>query len=404
MPFGRRWNAEKMIEQYIKYRKWRVANDIDSILERPATLKLDVLSQLVPSSFHGFDKEGRPIYVEKSGSIHVDALLANCTDDEIFWAHVFSQENQCRRAREKSEELKRPIETFTMIMDLKGLTMNHKRLMRFTEVVSKFDAEHYPERMGSLFIVNPPWIFPALYAIVKAFLDPVTKAKIHVLSGDPRAVLLEHIDADQLPIEYGGACTLNDCKAQATATCCVPQRDISHLLEELHKREASLTLEMEQVPSRSKVAKVLPGNPGTTFSWYFKTASHDIGFECYFQPEGTEAKEARQMISNMARYSTDKIAVQGEFTAREKGTCHLIFDNSHSFFTSKQLSFLFKAEEPSSEIASLVQSDEQKEVTDTSAEPAAKAIPSATVATEEASNAATVAAEAAPGATETAQH
>ena len=45
-----------------------------------------------------------------------------------------------------------------------------------------------------------------LWAMVRPWLDPVTKEKFFVLGGSYQSALLEKIDPDQLPVEYGGTC------------------------------------------------------------------------------------------------------------------------------------------------------------------------------------------------------
>ena len=49
----------------------------------------------------------------------------------------------------------------------------------------------YPELLGKMLIVNPPWAFPIAFNVVKPWLDPKTQAKIEVVSGDPSARLDE---------------------------------------------------------------------------------------------------------------------------------------------------------------------------------------------------------------------
>jgi hypothetical protein len=56
-----------------------------------------------------------------------------------------------------------------------------------------------------------------VWAMVKPFLDPVVKSKIFILGSNYRSTLLEHIDADSLPAEYGGTC---QCEGG-----CVPHAD-----------------------------------------------------------------------------------------------------------------------------------------------------------------------------------
>lgn len=47
-----------------------------------------------------------------------------------------------------------------------------------------------------MFIVNAPWAFTAVWAIIKAFLDEVTKNKIQILGGGFKKKLLEVVEED----------------------------------------------------------------------------------------------------------------------------------------------------------------------------------------------------------------
>ena len=61
--------------------------------------------------------------------------------------------------------------------------------------------------MGQCFVVNAPMVFSALYAIIKGFLDERTRSKVRIIGANYRPVLLEHIDAENLPEFLGGTCT-----------------------------------------------------------------------------------------------------------------------------------------------------------------------------------------------------
>jgi hypothetical protein len=61
--------------------------------------------------------------------------------------------------------------------------------------------DHYPERLGLAFIINPPWWVSLLFTILSPFMDAVTKAKIHFISGDVAKLhsqLQEYVDDEQL--------------------------------------------------------------------------------------------------------------------------------------------------------------------------------------------------------------
>jgi hypothetical protein len=56
-----------------------------------------------------------------------------------------------------------------------------------------------------MFIINAPWIFKPLWAMIKPWLDPNTVNKIRVFGyNDYQEELKKVIDEDQIPKEYGG--------------------------------------------------------------------------------------------------------------------------------------------------------------------------------------------------------
>lgn len=57
-----------------------------------------------------------------------------------------------------------------------------------------------------MFIINGPRFFSASWRLIKGWLDPRTASKIEVCSTKEQArkKLLELVDEDQLPSDYGG--------------------------------------------------------------------------------------------------------------------------------------------------------------------------------------------------------
>jgi hypothetical protein len=93
-----------------------------------------------------------------------------------------------------------------IIMDLANMSFKPDRhaIPLFKQMIH-IDVNYYPERLGAFFIINAPWIFKSLWALVRPWLDARTQRKFHVLGSDYAARLREYISEDQLPVEYGGS-------------------------------------------------------------------------------------------------------------------------------------------------------------------------------------------------------
>lgn len=209
---ARRWHVAHTIKAMLDMIKWRMENHVDSILEnKTVELRVELLRKTVPSAHHGYTKADRPLYIEKSGLIHVDKVLHLFTAEELLEAHIFELEYMCQLARERSRQIGKHVDTFVMLSDLHGCKLEIRKVFHLFRQSLYVDENYYPERLGQMIVINPPIIFPILWNIVKHWLDPVTQTKIIVIKRGPETAsqLLHHIDASNLPSEYGGTC--NSC-------------------------------------------------------------------------------------------------------------------------------------------------------------------------------------------------
>ena len=62
-------------------------------------------------------------------------------------------------------------------------------------------------RMGQLVIINAPSSFTFIWSIIKPWLSKETVEKVDIFGKDYKEVLLQIVDADNLPIYLGGNCT-----------------------------------------------------------------------------------------------------------------------------------------------------------------------------------------------------
>lgn len=197
--------AEKQIRAYVA---WRQQKQLDQ-LPIPVPSKQAVQGDITPHAYHGHDKEGRPVYVEKTGKIDCYRLVDESvlSTQEYLDGHVWGIEHLMQLCFEQSKVLGRRVETFTTVIDMEGLSLNHRvALPRLNQAMS-LDSQYYPYFVGKLYILHTPFLAPLVYSAVSPFVPKEVRDRMYVLKNND--ALREYIDTEQLPVELGGTCRLH---------------------------------------------------------------------------------------------------------------------------------------------------------------------------------------------------
>eukprot|EP00401_Gymnodinium_catenatum_P063794 CAMPEP_0117507798 /NCGR_PEP_ID=MMETSP0784-20121206/26612_1 /TAXON_ID=39447 /ORGANISM="" /LENGTH=640 /DNA_ID=CAMNT_0005303319 /DNA_START=20 /DNA_END=1939 /DNA_ORIENTATION=- len=209
---ARQWDVDKATAMLSEHYRWLGEKRMDALMQDPFPEEVHI-KKYYPQSFHGTDKKGRPLYIERPGLIDMPRLCQYVKPDRLVDYFVVGSEAQVRR-RLPACSLARGevVDKSLNIVDLEGLGLglvSHHTARRVLKEIAKANQNHYPEMMGKLIIVNAPRVFSLAWSFVKPLLDAKTVAKISIYGTDKAAIahaLLDLVDADQLPQLFGGNC------------------------------------------------------------------------------------------------------------------------------------------------------------------------------------------------------
>ncbi|KND89300.1 Sec14 cytosolic factor, partial [Tolypocladium ophioglossoides CBS 100239] len=208
---ARKFDVALSKKMFVECEKWRKDTKLDETVPIWNYEEKPKVARYYKQFYHKTDNDGRSIYIETLGGIDLDAIKRDTSMERMLINLAVEYERLADpRLPACSRKAKNLVETCCTIMDLKGVTLSRvPQVYSYLNQASAISQNYYPERLGKLYLINPPWGFFTVWSVVKGWLDPITVAKIRVLNSGSESELLKHIPAENLPVEFGGTC---DCK------------------------------------------------------------------------------------------------------------------------------------------------------------------------------------------------
>lgn len=209
---ARQWDTEKACQMLREHYRWLAETRMSALLEDPWPEEAQI-KRYYPQAYHGTDKLGRPIYIERPGLIDMPRLMQCLSPERLVQYMAMGSELQIRRRLPACSVVRgEVVDKSLTIMDLEGLgfrVVTHATARKVLKEVVAVLQDHYPEVAGRTIIINAPRVFSIAWSFVMPMLDAKTVAKISIFGTDRSvwtAALLELVDADQLPALFGGRC------------------------------------------------------------------------------------------------------------------------------------------------------------------------------------------------------
>ena len=120
----------------------------------------------------GYDKDGRALMYMRPGRENTVGQEQNNMRHLVF---QLEKAIACSRKHDMGK--------ICLVIDYDGFTLRNAPPFSASRRTLEILQHHYPERMYRAYVCNPPFLFRSFWALIKPFVDPVTKQKICFCSG-----------------------------------------------------------------------------------------------------------------------------------------------------------------------------------------------------------------------------
>jgi len=201
------------LELFLADLRWRrmmqPARVAEQAVEEVAGCTREVLNDYLPTWFQGFDRQGRPVICSHYGKFRFAPVLKQTSVDNLIRLSIYNSERSARLCGLQSIRLGREISCVVTVVDAEGWDPHNiwsTNAYTWVKGMAKLDDEHYPERLGLMIVINAPRVVYHFWSMVKYLLPDSVRNKVLIFAGREQwtPMLLELIEPEQLPPEYGG--------------------------------------------------------------------------------------------------------------------------------------------------------------------------------------------------------
>ena len=204
---ARNFDQHKACQMYLANVIWRRDHAVDGILDTFHYGEEHEVLKVFPQGYYKTDRQGRPVYYQFLSGVNMDRLRQVTTEERWLRFQVFEYEKTLlRRFPACSRAHARFVDQTCVVLNVDGVSTRQfgGEIRTILARISSVSQDYYPEMLGKMFIINAPFAFRAIWAIVRPMLNERTKAKIEVLGADCTEKLIAAIPSANLPEIFGG--------------------------------------------------------------------------------------------------------------------------------------------------------------------------------------------------------
>ncbi|GIY41088.1 retinal-binding protein [Caerostris extrusa] len=338
--------AEILLSKILQFRK---KVQIDKILDYNPP---EFFKKYLENHRIGFGKDGSAVHYFPMGKFDSKGIYmsAKFPDLEKSYTQIFEEDRYILKQQKKMPKGSYPGVIFIFDMDqLTFANATDKKGIEYMIRVLKICEECYSGFLIAFHVINVSSYFMIPLAIVKSYLSTSFMSLAHFYGFEGwKEVLLEIMDADQLPAFLGGTrCDPDGNTECKTIVCQGGKIDEKYYI---HKSKNPL----EKAPDVKKLTlsrasfseiELKVDEDESLIEWEFETKTRDIGFGLFYK-ETVDGEEKITELVPLLRIDTEEYSETGVYKCEKAGTYVILFDNSYSWVRSKEIFYRTKIVSP----------------------------------------------------------
>ena len=300
--------------------------------------RFESMERLVVAQYHGETSTGAPLYIIRAGISNTVALTNEHTHEEVVEFMMYRKELGfllCDAITRKTRKLTKLV-TVNDLSHVSLLTGTDKRFTAVLGAASKLSETLYPQLLDRAVLINAPYIFGAIWSIVKGFLSAKTRAKVAVCgSSDTRkgdiskCPFAKLINLHTVPSFLGGSC-------RCVGGCVHGISNEQTAMVGLLNPEDGLTA--ATIAARDKLRVFTDVEAGDKVACCVRIEQRGVEIAAALRP-ASGGKRAETTLLEKFKHKSDLGAWEEIIDVSQKGTLVLELNNEYSLLNSKSVKY-----------------------------------------------------------------
>ena len=302
--------------------------------------RFEAIERYVAADYHGTTNSGAPMYIIRAGISNTRAMMDSISHDDVMDFMMYRKEIgfvKCDRLTRETRVLVKLV-TVNDLNHVSLLAGTDKRFQAVLGESSKLSETHYPQLLDRAVLINVPYIFSAIWSVMKSLLSAKTRSKVAICPGDTlnsdisKCPFAKLINLNTLPSFLGG-----QCRCKQGCICGTPNDQTT-----LVAVQDSDGTTMANVAARDKLEVYKDVDPGDKVVWQLEVESQGVEVTVSLREGGVNSGTPLTLVPKF-KHKAEQGMKEDMIVAPSKGTLVFTFDNSYSYINSKSIKYRIEA-------------------------------------------------------------